>query len=146
MSTLSAAGRYEYLRDIARDNASALAAAIERCVALGIGAFRMTSRLLPLTTHPASGYALADIDADGSIARAFAAAGDLARARDVRLSFHPDQFVVINSERPEVVSGSVRELNEQGALARLVGADVITLHGGGATGGLTAARDRLARG
>jgi UV DNA damage endonuclease len=64
----------------------------------------------------------------------------------VRLSFHPDQFVVLNSEREAVVASSVGELEYQAAVAELVGADVIVVHGGSTAGGVEAALDRLERG
>jgi UV DNA damage endonuclease len=146
VSTLEPAARREYLASIARDNAGALRAAVARCTELGIGAFRITSQILPLTTHPDSGYRLGDLDDDGSIARAFAEAGDAARAAGVRLSFHPDQFVVLNSEQERVVASSVNEMEAQATMAALVGADVLTLHAGGAAGGIAAALDRLERG
>ena len=146
VSTLEPAARREYLASIARDNAAALRAAVARCTELGIGAFRITSQILPLTTHPDTGYRLSDLDADGSIAAAFAQAGEAARAADVRLSFHPDQFVVLNSEQERVVESSVKEMDAQGTMAALVGADVLTLHAGGAAGGIAAALERLERG
>jgi UV DNA damage endonuclease len=146
VATLEPAARRAYLTSIARDNAAALGAAVERCAELGIGAFRINSQILPLATHPASGYVLADLDDDGSIAAAFVAAGERARAADVRLSFHPDQFVVLNSEQERVVVSSVTEMEAQGRVAELVGADVLTLHAGGAAGGIPAALDRLERG
>ncbi len=136
----------EYLASIARDNAASLAAAVRRCTELGIGAFRINSQILPLTTHPVSGYALADLDDDGSITAAFRAAGALAQAHDVRFSFHPDQFIVLNSEQPRVVTSSVDEMRAQGSIAELVGADVLTLHVGSGAGGTTAALERLERG
>ena len=145
-ATLEPAVRREYLASIARDNAAALRAAVARCTELGIGAFRITSQILPLTTHPESGYRLSDLDDDGSIAAAFTAAGEAARAADVRLSFHPDQFVVLNSEQERVVLSSVHEMDAQGRMAALVGADVLTLHAGGAAGGIDAALERLERG
>jgi UV DNA damage endonuclease len=135
-----------YLTAIARDNAAALAAAMDRCRVLGIGAFRINSQILPLATHPVSGYTLPDLDRDGAIAHAFRAAGALARAYDVRLSFHPDQFVVLNSETPRVVAASVDEMRAQGEIATLVGADVLTLHAGSSAGGLEASLERLERG
>lgn len=146
VSTLAPAERRGYLAAIARDNAASLGAAIERCAELGIGAFRITSQILPLATHPESGYALADLDDDGTIVDTFADAGARARALGVRLSFHPDQFVVLNSEREAVVASSVAEMAAQGAVAELVGAGVLTLHGGSGAGGLAAALERLERG
>jgi UV DNA damage endonuclease len=146
VATLEPVARRAYLTSIARDNAAALGAAVERCAELGIGAFRINSQILPLATHPESGYVLSDLDDDGSIAAAFVAAGARARAADVRLSFHPDQFVVLNSEQERVVESSVTEMEAQARVAQLVGADVLTLHGGGAAGGIPAALDRLERG
>jgi UV DNA damage endonuclease len=146
VSTLTAAARRTYLADIARDNAQALLAAVRHCHSLGIGAFRINSQILPLGTHPVSGYTLDRIDRRGGIREAFLQAGTLARELDVRLSFHPDQFVVLNSEREPVVESSVRELEFQTTIAELVGADVLVLHGGGLAGGTEAALARLERG
>jgi UV DNA damage endonuclease len=143
---LDAAARREYLAGIARDNAAALLAAVAECRRLGIGAFRINSQVLPLSTHPVSGYHLGGIDPDGTIEAAFRTAGAAAREADVRLSFHPDQFVVLNSEREAVVASSLAELDYQAAVAELVGADVIVFHGGSAAGGLPAALGRLERG
>ena len=146
VSTLEPVARRAYLVSIARDNAAALDAAVARCTELGIGAFRINSQILPLATHPESGYRLEDLDDDGSISVAFAEAGARARAADVRLSLHPDQFVVLNSEQERVVVSSVGEMDAQARVAELVGADVLTLHGGGAAGGIAGALDRLERG
>lgn len=146
VSSLGPAARRDYLSAIVRANAVALTHAVERCAELRIGAFRITSQIVPLATHPESGYALGELDQGDVITRAFEAAGELARLRDVRLSFHPDQFVVLNSERDDVVHASVAELEFHAELAELVGADVLCLHAGGAAGGVDAASDRLARG
>ncbi|MDQ3474901.1 MAG: TIM barrel protein, partial [Actinomycetota bacterium] len=86
------------------------------------------------------------LDPSGEIAGAYDWAGELARAYDVRLSLHPDQFVVLNSEREPVVRSAVQELEQQAKVAELVGADVIVLHAGGASGGTQAALERLERG
>ena len=143
---LDVEGRRDYLAEIAAHNADALAAAVERCHELGIGAFRLNSQVLPLATHPITGYSLEQLDPTGAIAGAYEWAGALARAYDVRLSLHPDQFVVLNSERELVVKSAVQELELQASVAEMVGADVIVLHGGGAAGGIEAAVERLERG
>lgn len=141
VSGLANAERQAYLTAIALANAESLSAAVEECHRLGIGAFRITSQILPLITHPVSGYALT-----AEIENAYRAAGVVAKARGIRLSFHPDQFVVLNSIRPEVVDSAIRELAAQAHIAELIGADTITLHGGGAVGGRDAALDRLCQG
>jgi len=145
VATLTRAARRDYLAAIAAHNAAALVDSVRHCHALGIGAFRINSQFLPLGTHPVSGYTLDRLDRDGAIRRTFLEAGRIARETDVRLSFHPDQFVVLNSEREAVVESSLGELEFQAAIAELIGADVIVLHGGGAAGGIGAALARLAQ-
>lgn len=146
VATLDGGSRRAYLAEIADHNAGALAAAVERCHELGIGAFRITSQILPLATHPESGYALERLDPSQAIRNAYEWAGALAQAYDVRLSLHPDQFVVLNSTSEPVVRAAIQELELQGEIAELVGADTIVLHGGGASGGTAAALERLERG
>ncbi|AHG88814.1 UV-endonuclease UvdE [Gemmatirosa kalamazoonensis] len=145
VATLGPDGGRAYLSGAARANADALRRAVERCHALGIGAFRITSGILPLATHPISGYTVASLDDGATIGRAFETVRPLARALDVRLSFHPDQFVVLNSERESVRDASARELEFQCEVAEVVGADTVTLHAGGGAGGKPAALDRLTR-
>jgi UV DNA damage endonuclease len=47
--------------------------------------------------------------------------GEIARKNDVRLSFHPDQFVVLASDRPEVVNKSIEEFEYHVDMARFMG-------------------------
>jgi UV DNA damage endonuclease len=143
---LSKGERWSYLREIARHNAESLGQAVTQCQALGIGAFRINSQVLPLGTHPTAGYTIPQLDPSGAIRKAFRLAGKTAKAAGVRLSFHPDQFVVVNSERESVVAGSLEELEFQAEIAALVGADVIVIHGGGRAGGVEAALLRLEAG
>ncbi|HEY3352184.1 MAG TPA: UV DNA damage repair endonuclease UvsE [Polyangia bacterium] len=142
---LPGAGRRDLLRRLAAANAAALTQAIEWCVAHDVGAFRVNSEILPLRTHPLLGYELDALDRGGAITAVFQAAGAAARRGHVRLSFHPDQFVVPGSIRAEVAASSLAELEAQATLAELIGAEQITLHGGGAQGGKPAALARLAR-
>ena len=145
VATLTPAARRDYLASVAADNAAALIESIHHCRALRIGAFRINSQILPLGTHPVTGYTLDHVDRAGAIRRTFLEAGTLARETAIRLSFHPDQFVVLNSEREPVVESSIREVEFQAEIAELVGAEVIVLHGGGMAGGAPAALARLAR-
>ncbi|MBA3889463.1 MAG: UV DNA damage repair endonuclease UvsE [Gemmatimonadaceae bacterium] len=143
---LSVEDRQQYLADVVGANAIALLHAIERCAELGIGAFRISSQFVPLATHPTVGFVVEDLPNAPAILRAYAAARALAALRDIRLSFHPDQFVVLGSARPDVVDSSVREMDHHGRIASLIGADTICLHGGGLVGGAEAAGARLLEG
>ena len=140
---LPVAAQRQYLADVVGANAIALLHAIERCAELGVGAFRISSQFMPLATHPAVGYRVEELPNAPALMRALEAARSLAVLRGVRLSFHPDQFVVLGSARPEVVASSVAEMDHHGRVAALVGADTICLHGGGLVGGAEAAGARL---
>ena len=115
-------------------NADALTAALSYCAQSGIGGFRINSQILPLKTHPVVGYETADLPNAAEVVARFRACGDLARAHDIRTSFHPDQFVVLNSPNQTTVARSIAELEYQAEVACWVGADTINIHAGGAYG------------
>ncbi len=127
------------LADLCRSNAEALLAALEFCARHGIGAFRINSQILPVKTHPAAGYEISELPESADIVERFRACGRFARANDLRLSFHPDQFVVLNSPNPQTLAHSLAELSYQAEVAEWVGADTINIHGGGAYGDKAAA-------
>ncbi len=143
---LAAHERRHFLAKLVADNARALLAAVEWCIARGVGAFRVNSEILPLSTHPQLGYVLEQIDPHGELRAAFAAVADRVRESGLRLSLHPDQFVVPGSARADVVASSLHELEAQAAVAELIGAEQLTIHGGGAEGGKISALARLALG
>jgi len=116
------------------ENAKALLAALHYCDAQGIGCFRINSQILPLKTHPTLGYAIGDLPQWDEIIRQFRDCGEFVRRQKLRTCFHPDQFVVLNSPRPDVVSKSVQELEYQAEVAEWVEADTVNIHGGGAYG------------
>lgn len=139
---LSAVDRAARLASMCAANAQSLAAAIEFCAANRIGCFRIGSQILPLKTHPAVGYELENLPDGRAIIAAFERCGRLARRKGVRLCFHPDQFVVLNSPRENVVEQSIAELDYQAEVAQWVSADVINVHAGGGYGDK---REALAR-
>jgi UV DNA damage endonuclease len=125
-------------------NADNLLLAVRAVQRLGIGAFRIMSPLFPRMTHPEVGYALEDLPQAETISELLSATRALAQAHDIRLSFHPDQFVVLSSPHAHVVENSVRELEYHALLAEMVGADVINIHAGGVYGDKAAALARFA--
>ncbi|MBA3538779.1 MAG: UV DNA damage repair endonuclease UvsE, partial [Deltaproteobacteria bacterium] len=128
VSTLARAARPRFLNELAMHNADALAQAITWCAGHGIGAFRVNSGVLPMYTHPTVGWKLDSATGRG-VAAALQRAGALARAAEIRLSFHPDQFVVPGSLTPRVVDASLTELEYMGEVATLIGAEQLTIHG-----------------
>lgn len=150
-STATAVGRMNRSDALAKldrlcmANAEALLASLRFCAENGIGCFRITSQILPLKTHPQHGYRIEDLPHGGEIVRRFRDCGAFARRSGLRTCFHPDQFVVLNSPRPDVVEASIRELEYQSEVADWVGADVVNVHGGGAYGDKPKALGDLAR-
>ncbi len=139
-STMAPGERERFLREIALHNLDALDASIDWCARHGIGAFRVSSGLLPLYTHPDLGWKL-----DASLADRLVASGHRARRAAIRLSFHPDQFVVLSSINESSVKLAVNELEYQSECASHLGAEQLTVHGGGAAGGKGAALARFRR-
>lgn len=126
------------------DNARALIAALEEVRRLGIGAFRVGSPLFPLYTHPEVGYRLEALPHAAEIIATLAQVKALKESYRLRLSFHPDQFTLLSSPRPEVTAAALKELDYQAMLAERIGADVINIHGGGVYGDKRSALLRLA--
>lgn len=129
------------LRALCSQNAAALHAAITYCSRHGIGCFRVTSRILPLRTHPRLGYD-AELIGEETVA-AFRRCKDLARRHSIRLTFHPDQFVVLSSLSKAVVESSLKEIESHAEVAGWIGADVINIHGGGGFGDKRLALERM---
>lgn len=123
-----------------------LEAILERLDSLDVRMYRMTSALAPYATHPDLPQFHGQVEA---CAEQLARVGARARALDIRLSFHPGQYVVLNSERDEVRELAARELEVMAALLDGMGCGpeaVVVLHVGGAAGGRAAALERFERG
>jgi UV DNA damage endonuclease len=108
--------------------------------------YRLPTGLAPYASHP-------DLpqfhDQVGQCAEELAAVGAIVRERGIRLSTHPGQYTVLNSERADVQAAAVAELEVQAALLDGMGLGpeaVVVLHVGGTGGGLDAARDRFLAG
>jgi UV DNA damage endonuclease len=119
---------------------------LEYCDAHDIRMYRMATSLAPYASHP-------DLDGFRRQPRECAAAleevGRLASQLDIRLSSHPGQYTVLNSEDERTQRLAVEELEVQAELMDAMGLGpeaVAVLHVGGAAGGVDAALDRFERG
>ena len=82
---------------------------------------RLGSNQLPGATQDDWKYMWKDPTNRKLLETGFAKVGQLAKDRDVRLSFHPGQFCVLASDRPEVVERSVEEFEYHADMARWLG-------------------------
>jgi len=96
--------------------------------------YRMSSDLAPYSTHPDMPRFHGQIR---ECAGELAAIGELVRDRGVRLSFHPSQYVILNSPDPKLTAKSVADLVAQAEILDLMGLGpdaVLVIHVGGAYG------------
>jgi UV DNA damage endonuclease len=108
--------------------------------------YRMVTQLAPYATHPDLPQFHGQID---ERAGELAALGERAAALDIRLSTHPGQYTVLNSEDENVRRSAAAELESQAAMFDAMGLPaeaVVVIHVGGAAGGQDAACDRFLQG
>jgi UV DNA damage endonuclease len=82
---------------------------------------RLGSDVLPVYTESTWSWFWRTPDVRAYCERAFRQVGDLARSRDVRLSFHPGQFTVLASDSPDIVDRSIDEFEYHVDMARWMG-------------------------
>jgi UV DNA damage endonuclease len=109
---------------------------------VGIDMYRLSSDLAPYATHPDMPQfhnMVAESDAE------LAAFGRKARELDFRLSFHPSQYVLLNSPDPELTRKSIWDLSSQAEMLDRMGLDdhaVMVTHVGGVYDDREASRAR----
>jgi len=114
---------------------------------------RLSSDLLPGFTHPSCQGFYRDPDLRNLIGTELAAAGELARGNDVRLSMHPGQFCVIASANPSALANGLAELEYHAEVMGLMGYGEgwhphgahINIHGGARAVGVEGIRSGLRR-
>ena len=115
---------------------------LEWNVAQGLLFFRMGSGIVPFGSHEINAFPW-----QTHFSAEFQALGDYIKANNLRVSFHPDQFVVLNSPSPDIVRRSIDELVYQGAMLDLMGLDgaaKLQIHVGGLYGDRELAISRFA--
>jgi UV DNA damage endonuclease len=142
---LDQVARRKKLSQLCLGNALSLLAALQFCSRHGIGSFRIPSWILPVKTHPEVGYDVIELPDSGKIISAFQQCGEFVIQHGLRTTFHPDQFVVLNSPNGSIVAMSLVELEYHAQVADWVHADVINIHAGGAYGDKKASLARFAR-
>ena len=104
LQTHSPEAQRTILEDIFRDNLQTFDAAMRYCADAGISLYRLPSSIFPFADTP-EGLAVLQ-----TLAPALARSGKRASDAGIRLVMHPDQFVVLSSDSPDVVANSVKIL------------------------------------
>lgn len=130
------------LERIAEENLQHTLRLLRHCAAHDIRVYRFSSKLIPLATH----RELADWDPFPALQETFAAVGEYARKEQMRVSFHPDHFCVLNTPRPDVLDSSIRDLEHHVRMLEAMGQDETAkcnIHVGGAYGDKEQAGERF---
>ncbi|WP_138414562.1 UV DNA damage repair endonuclease UvsE [Aquibacillus sediminis] len=107
-----------------------------------ISFFRLSSRLIPLATHEE----LNDWDYISPLQNDLLALGTYAASHQMRVDFHPDHFVVLNSPKTDVVKSAVHNLKYHYQLLKAMGINPqhrCVLHVGGSYGNKSEALERF---
>ena len=111
-----------------------------------IGMYRLPTALAPYASHPDMPQFHHQVQ---ECTEELGQVGAVVRARGIRLSSHPGQYTVLNSENPATQAAAIAELEVQAGLldAMELGLEaVVVLHVGGSAGGPQAASDRFLTG
>jgi UV DNA damage endonuclease len=104
--------------------------------------YRMSSDLAPYATHPDMPQFHGMVKESASELRAM---GAKARQLDIRLSFHPSQYVILNSPDPTLTFKSIWDLTSQAEMLDLMELGdeaVLVIHVGGVYGDRAASNQR----
>lgn len=129
------------LIEITNHNLEVLSKMLIYSVSNGIRLFRISSDIIPLASHPE-----VDFNWRGIFSAELEALGDLIKSHGIRVSMHPGQYTVINSNKPEVIDKSILDLNYHCEFLDSLGLDSthkIVLHIGGVYGDKVSAVERF---
>ena len=117
------------LEDIYRDNLQTLDGAMRYCAQHGISLYRLPSSIFPFADTP-EGLSILQ-----TLATSLARTGKRALEAGIRLVMHPDQFVVLSSDSPDVVANSIKILQMHADIMDLLAQPrspwaLLEIHGG----------------
>ncbi|MEJ8803112.1 UV DNA damage repair endonuclease UvsE [Pontibacter sp. H249] len=132
----------ERLIQTVEQNLACLRRILEYNVQHGLMFFRLSSGLVPFASHEINQYNWQE-----HFKMTFRRLGNYIKSNNMRISMHPDQFVVLNSPNEQTVKNSIAELVYQGSILDMMGLDStakLQIHGGGAYGDKPSALSRFA--
>ncbi len=122
----------ERMKTTIEENLSCLQKILEFNLEYGLLFFRITSDLIPFASHPVCTFPW-----QKTFKKKLKAIGDFIKKHRMRVSMHPDQFVLINSLDEGIFQRSVAELRYHAEVLDLLGVDAsakIQIHVGGIYG------------
>ena len=129
LAKLSTSQQQEKLRKVYTANLERLAKAIAFCEREDIQLYRLNSALFPFADDVVGEAVLTEFEPH------LAQIGNKAKKSGIRLVLHPNQFVVLNSDRSEVIRNSINILKTHAHILDLLGLPrspwaLMNIHGG----------------
>ena len=126
---LTSRKRRQALTELYADNLARLHKALDFCIARNIRLYRAPCGLFPMSDEQLGEAILR------SMASSLRAIGRRAKREGLRIVLHPDQFVVLNSDSPDVVATSINILEKHALAFDLMGLPAtawcaFNIHGG----------------
>jgi UV DNA damage endonuclease len=132
------------LEALARANLEGLSEVLHWNVSQRIRIFRISSGVIPLASHPKAQWPWRKV-----LAQELAEIGRFVKSKNLRVSMHPGQYVVLNSPHRSVVRAAKAELSYHADFLDMLNLDSkhkIILHVGGVYGDRNASMRRLSTG
>jgi len=131
----------ERFRETVAGNLECLEKVLRWNAAHDIGFFRISSDIIPFASHPVCRFPWPRV-----FRPVLARLGGIIRRHGMRISMHPDQFVLVNARSERVFADSRRELEYHARLLDLLGLPLtakVQVHVGGVYGNKPASRARF---
>ncbi|KAK9831028.1 hypothetical protein WJX74_000567 [Apatococcus lobatus] len=135
-----------FVSGLVKENTKALAAIVHWNHLNGIRFFRMTSTMFPWCTE----YEMEDLPDWEEIKGHLAFAGDLARAYDIRMTFHPSHFIKLAADNEDLLAKSLKEMEVHSKILDYMGYEPsvwnkTNIHIGGVYGDKQGTMERFAK-
>lgn len=131
LSKLDEVHKEKKLISLAVDNLYNTLQILKWCKENNILMYRLSSDLIPLATYQEQWLWWEN----GDILNMCNKIKEFVIESGIRISLHPDQFCVLNSDKPEVVKNSIKILEHLNRLSNLVGNHILIIHTGSTAGG-----------
>lgn len=121
---------YKKVEGLAKQNIANTIRILRYNKAYGIKLYRFTSKIIPLATHPEFN----EWDWKNILKPDFEELGNVVKETGIRVSTHPDHFVLLNSPRGDVLDSSIKDLDYHCSMFELMGLGSeykIVMHVGG---------------
>lgn len=130
------------LRRLLKENLTNTLRILRYNVAHNIRIYRLTSKIVPLATHPIA----ANWDYIDEFRKEWRQIGDYIKAHNLRISAHPDHYTLLNSPHAEVTTAALRDLEYHTLVFEALGLDLgpqLVIHIGGVYNNKAAALERF---